>query len=204
MLILTLPDLLGWVLLACPPSPPVLLFGRLLTGIASGGYLPTVHRFTGQICQGHNLNQLALLPLPVVAFGTLVFYILGLAMHPGQAAAACIAVPTILAVSLLCLADAPAWLLTVGRDHEALAALEKLRAGDTGTAVSELVALQREVCADRRKCVIFLSNVVLVLRFHLLALLIFQKEYSFKHYQHLHHQTVLQIGKEPGAKPGPD
>jgi len=145
LLILTLPDLLGWVLLACPPSPPLLLFGRLLTGIASGGYLPTVRRFTGQICQGHNLTQLSLLPLPVVAFGTLIFYILGLAMHPGQAAAACIAVPTILAVSLLCLADAPAWLLTVGRDHEALAALEKLRAGDTGTAVSELVLLQREV-----------------------------------------------------------
>jgi len=145
LLILTLPDLLGWVLLACPPSPPILLFGRLLTGIASGGYLPTVHRFTGQICQRHNLTQLALLPLPFVAFGTLVFYILGLAMHPGQAAAVCIAVPTILAVSLLCLADAPAWLLTVGRDHEALAALEKLRAGDTGTAVSELVALQRQV-----------------------------------------------------------
>ena len=145
LLILTLPDLLGWVLLACPPSPPLLLFGRLLTGMASGGYLPAVRRFTSQLCQEQNLNQLSLLPLPVVAFGTLVFYILGLAMHPGQAAAACIAVPTILAVSLLCLADAPAWLLAVGQDHEALAALEKLRGGDTGTAVSELVALQREV-----------------------------------------------------------
>jgi len=145
LLVLTLPDLLGWVLLACPPSPPLLLFGRLLTGIASGGYLPTVRRFTGQLCQDHNLTQLSLLPLPFLAFGTLVFYIIGLAMHPGQAAAACIAVPTILAVSLLCLADTPAWLLAVGRDHEALAALEKLRGGDTGTAVSELVALQREV-----------------------------------------------------------
>merc|ERR1719382_2217093 len=145
LLVLTLPDLLGWVLLACPPSPPLLLFGRLLTGIASGGYLPTVRRFTGQLCQDHNLTQLSLLPMPFLAFGTLVFYIIGLAMHPGQAAAACIAVPTILAVSLLCLADTPAWLLAVGRDHEALAALEKLRGGDTATAVSELVALQREV-----------------------------------------------------------
>ena len=145
LLVLTLPDLLGWVLLACPPSPPLLLFGRLLTGIASGGYLPTVRRFTGQLCHDHNITQLSLLPLPFLAFGTLVFYIIGLAMHPGQAAAACIAVPTILAVSLLCLADTPAWLLAVGRDHEALAALEKLRGGDTATAVSELVALQREV-----------------------------------------------------------
>jgi len=145
LLILTLPDLLGWVLLACPPSPPLLLFGRLLTGIASGGYFPTVRKFTGQLCQPHNLTQLSLLPLPSIAFGTLLFYILGLAMHPGQAAAACIAVPIILVVSLLCLADAPAWLLCIGRDHEALAALEKLRAGDTGNAVSELVVLQRKV-----------------------------------------------------------
>ena len=145
LLLLTLPDLLGWVLLACPPSPPLLFFGRLLTGVASGGYLPTIRKFTGQLCQQHHLAQLSLLPLPVIAFGTLTFYILGLTMHPGHASAVCIAVPTIFAVSLLFLADSPAWLLSQGQDHLAMVALEKLRGGDTGTAISEFMVLQREV-----------------------------------------------------------
>jgi len=144
LLLLTLPDLLGWVLLACPPSPPLLFFGRLLTGVASGGYLPTIRKFTGQLCQQHHLAQLSLLPLPVIAFGTLTFYILGLTMHPGHASAVCIAVPTIFAVSLLFLADSPAWLLSQGQDHLAMVALEKLRGGDTGTAISEFMVLQRE------------------------------------------------------------
>ena len=98
-------------------------------------------------------------------------------MHPGQAAAACIAVPTILAVSLLCLADAPAWLLTVGRDHEALAALEKLRAGDTGTAVAELVALQREV---RGEMFVFGLKIQLAFLFlWLSSLLLFSQMWSW-------------------------
>ena len=66
-------------------------------------------------------------------------------MHPGHASAVCIAVPTIFAVSLLFLADSPAWLLSQGQDHLAMVALEKLRGGDTGTAISEFMVLQREV-----------------------------------------------------------
>jgi len=145
LLLLCLPDLLGWLLLAAPPSPPLLFLGRLLTGMASGGYFPLVRCLTWEVSQEHHRSLLSLLPLPAMGLGTLIIYNLGLLLHPGHIAAVCVAIPLLLGFLLLFVRDTPLWLLREGRDHQALGALERLRGGDTGTAVAELVGLQREV-----------------------------------------------------------
>lgn len=145
LLLLTIPDLLGWVLLACPPSTLLLLLGRLLTGLATGGYLPTIRHFTCEVAQEERRPLLLLLPLPSMALGTLLVYSLGLLLSPSQAAILLTTAPVLLAVSMVILRDTPYWLQSLGRDGDALSALQRLRGGDTGAAVTELVALQRQM-----------------------------------------------------------
>lgn len=109
LLLLTLPDLLGWVCLACPVSAPLLLLGRLLTGLAAGGYLPTIRCFTTEVTEEDRRPLLLLLPLPSMGLGTLLVYSLGLLLTPGQVAVLVTVVPVILAMAMVVLRDTPVW-----------------------------------------------------------------------------------------------
>ena len=42
MLILTIPDILGWILIAAAQNLPMILTGRFLQGFAAAGYSPSI------------------------------------------------------------------------------------------------------------------------------------------------------------------
>jgi MFS family permease len=145
VIILTLPDLVGWILLASPSSTPLLLVGRLLTGLAAGGYLPTVLSFVTEIsCPSHR-SLLSLLPLPTAGLGTLLAYSLGLLLTPAHLALLCALVPALLALALTFTSDSPLWLLTLDKEEAAVFALGKLRGGDSASAVSEVLKIQHRM-----------------------------------------------------------
>lgn len=142
LLLLTLPNLLGWILLACPPSPYLLLLGRLLTGISAGGSLPSVLALTRELVLEEHRPLLSLLPLPAAGLGTLLAYSLGLLLAPGTLALIATLVPVVLAIGLAASKDSPYRLAEQGRDGEALMGLQRLRGGNAATAVAELMSLQ--------------------------------------------------------------
>ena len=74
LILLALPDLTGWVLIASSPSLSLLLAGRLLTGIAAGGYFSNIQIYVAEICQARHRGWLAGLTMPVMATGVLAIH----------------------------------------------------------------------------------------------------------------------------------
>jgi len=146
VILLTVPDLLGWILLATPTSFPLLMLGRILTGVSAGGYFPNIQRYIIEVSSRQHLPLLSLLPLPTTGLGVLLSYSLGLLLLPSQVCLVCAVIPTLLAVTLTCCTeDSPLWLVTADRDQEAVSALGKLRGGNASDAVSEVLQMQHKM-----------------------------------------------------------
>lgn len=146
VILLTVPDLLGWILLASPTSFPLLMFGRILTGVSAGGYFPNIQSYVMEVSSSQHLPLLSLLPLPTTGLGVLLTYSLGLLLPPAQVCLVCAFIPAVLAVTLTCCTtDSPLWLVTADRDQEAVSALSKLRGGHAADAVSEVLQIQHKM-----------------------------------------------------------
>jgi len=146
VVLMTVPDLLGWILLATPSSFPLLMLGRICTGISAGGYFPNIQRYVKEVCSRPHLPLLSLLPLPTIGLGVLLSYSLGLLLLPTQVCLVSAVIPTLLAVTLTCCTeDSPLWLVTADRDQEAVSALGKLRGGNAADAVSEVLQMQHKM-----------------------------------------------------------
>lgn len=144
IILLSIPDVIGWILLASPPSTPLLMIGRFLTGVAAGGYFPNVYSYVREISSVEHRHLLSLLPLPATGLGVLLIYSLSLVLLPDQVALLCAALPTVLAIALTFTDDSPIWLLTMDKNQEAVSAVGKLRGGDTTQAVSEILQIQQK------------------------------------------------------------
>lgn len=146
----TLPDMLGWLLVAgtalAPPAmaAPLLLAGRALTGVAAASHLSLAQVYVAETVQTEHRGWMAGLAVPIASIGVMAMYVLGswLAWH--HVAAACLLPPALLAVLLCFMVDTPHSLLLRGREKEAHAAMEQLRGGDT-SAIQELHLIQGSV-----------------------------------------------------------
>jgi len=153
LLVSTLPDMLGWLLMAAtylaPPSAslPLLLTGRALTGLASAGYLSSGQIFVAESVQTEHRGWLAGLALPLGSMGVMLMYVLGSWLSWSHSAAASAAFPIVLAASLVFLNDTPYSLFMQGREKQAHAAMEKLRSGDPA-AMAEVFHIQESVERD--------------------------------------------------------
>lgn len=144
LLLLCGPDLLGWFLVAVNQNYHTLIIARLLTGLSAGGYISKVQSYTKEICSPQYLNLLSLLHLPSTGVGILLVYSLGLLLPPNQVAIFAVLVPVMLAINLSWTWDTPYWLVSTGRQQEALLAVAKLRGGDTSGALQEVLRIQHE------------------------------------------------------------
>merc|ERR1711881_585310 len=77
LLLLTVPDILGWVLIASAQNLPMILVGRFLQGFASAGYSPSIWVYVAEIAQPQHRGTLGAITLPALATGTLLCYCLG-------------------------------------------------------------------------------------------------------------------------------
>merc|ERR1719384_587144 len=140
ILILTIPDILGWLLIAASQNLPMILVGRFLQGFASAGYSPSIWVYVAEIAQPQYRGVLSAITMPALATGTLLSYCLGAIIDWHFVAIIAAAIPIILIPGLLLISNSPYWYLQQGEDKKALQAIEKFRAADVN-GLSELLAI---------------------------------------------------------------
>ena len=130
LLMLAVPDLLGWLVMATSTNIGMLLGSRFLSGCAGGGYILCVQVYVGEISQTEQRAWLLALSAPITALGVLAMYVSSDLLPWHLAAASCAPLPAILAVVMIYYWDSPPWLARSSRPHLARAALVQYRGED--------------------------------------------------------------------------
>merc|ERR1712018_1073692 len=77
LIMLAVPDMVAWVLIASAQNIPMMLIGRFLSGFSAAGYSPSIQTYIAEIAQPQHRGWLGGLTTPILAFGTLISYGLG-------------------------------------------------------------------------------------------------------------------------------
>ncbi|XP_068887671.1 solute carrier family 2, facilitated glucose transporter member 6 isoform X4 [Aphelocoma coerulescens] len=129
-----LPSALGYALLAGAQGLWMLLLGRLLTGYAGGVTSASIPVYISEISHPGVRGMLGACPQIMAVLGSLVLYALGLVLDWRWLAVAG-EVPVLAMVLLLCfMPNSPRFLLSQGKEDEALGSLCWLRGEDTDYA----------------------------------------------------------------------
>uniref|UniRef100_A0A8C3QAX3 Solute carrier family 2 member 6 n=1 Tax=Geospiza parvula TaxID=87175 RepID=A0A8C3QAX3_GEOPR len=126
-----LPSALGYALLAGAQGLWMLLLGRVLTGYAGGVTSASIPVYISEISHPGVRGMLGACPQIMAVLGSLVLYALGLVLDWRWLAVAG-EVPVLAMVLLLCfMPNSPRFLLSQGKEEEALGSLCWLRGQDT-------------------------------------------------------------------------
>ncbi|XP_068067215.1 solute carrier family 2, facilitated glucose transporter member 6 [Anomalospiza imberbis] len=126
-----LPSALGYALLAGAQGLWMLLLGRVLTGYAGGVTSASIPVYISEISHPGVRGMLGACPQIMAVLGSLVLYALGLVLDWRWLAVAG-EVPVLAMVLLLCfMPNSPRFLLSQGKEEEALGSLCWLRGEDT-------------------------------------------------------------------------
>ncbi|NWY96931.1 GTR6 protein, partial [Loxia curvirostra] len=129
-----LPSALGYALLAGAQGLWMLLLGRVLTGYAGGVTSASIPVYISEISHPGVRGMLGACPQIMAVLGSLVLYALGLILDWRWLAMAG-EVPVLAMVLLLCfMPNSPRFLLSQGKEEEALSSLCWLRGEDTDYA----------------------------------------------------------------------
>ncbi|XP_038012500.1 solute carrier family 2, facilitated glucose transporter member 6 [Motacilla alba alba] len=129
-----LPSALGYALLAGAQGLWMLLLGRVLTGYAGGVTSASIPVYISEISHPGVRGMLGACPQIMAVLGSLVLYALGLVLDWRWLAVAG-EVPVLAMVLLLCfMPNSPRFLLSQGKEEEALGSLRWLRGEDTDYA----------------------------------------------------------------------
>jgi len=140
LLFLTLPDAVGWVIIAASFNLYTVYVGRFLTGFASAGYIPSVLIYVAEISQPQHRGLLSAITLPAVAMGSLLAYCLGSLIPWNMVAIVGVVIPIVLMPGLFMVSNSPHWYLKKGQEKLAVQAMEKFRSSDAN-GLSELLAI---------------------------------------------------------------
>ncbi|XP_009997267.1 PREDICTED: LOW QUALITY PROTEIN: solute carrier family 2, facilitated glucose transporter member 6 [Chaetura pelagica] len=129
-----LPSALGYALMAGAQGFGMLLLGRVLTGYAGGVTAASIPVYISEISHPGVRGMLGACPQIMAVLGSLILYALGLALDWRWLAVAG-EVPVLAMIILLCfMPNSPRFLLSQGKDDEALRSLCWLRGKDTDYA----------------------------------------------------------------------
>jgi len=140
LLLLTVPDICGWILIAASQNLSMMLVGRLLCGLAAAGYIPAILIFVAEIAQPHHRGWLTAVAVPSMGLGTLLAYTLGSVTCWHWVAVTAAAFPVLLIPGLLFLSDSPYWYLQQTDEKKALKVMERFRSADSNS-LNELLAI---------------------------------------------------------------
>jgi len=127
LILLAIPDLLGWILVASSQNLGMMLAGRFLAGFAAAGYSPNIQIYVGEITQPQHRGWLSGLTVPITAIGVLTMYVVGSWLPWHFAAASCTPAPMLMVICLMFYWDSPYWYAHIGMDKWAHEALEQFR-----------------------------------------------------------------------------
>ncbi|XP_032089122.1 solute carrier family 2, facilitated glucose transporter member 6 [Thamnophis elegans] len=126
----SLPSVIGFFLMASAHEVWMLLVGRLLTGFAGGVTSAAIPVYISEISHPGIRGALGSCPQIMAVLGALFLYALGLGV-PWRWLAVAGEVPVLLMISLLfVMPDSPRFLISKGKEDEALRALRWLRGKD--------------------------------------------------------------------------
>ncbi|KAL1121999.1 hypothetical protein AAG570_003407 [Ranatra chinensis] len=163
LLLVNLPAVVGWALLALTPSLYRVYIGRLLTGLAVGlSSIPA----TVYISEGATASLRGLLAAGTsvaISAGVAIVYLLGLIFKERWelVAGICGAFPVVSSLLVFWLVpESPVWYMSKGRYEEASASLKVFRGTDSQTRVQEeLDAMAERARVCRSKSVTLLASV---------------------------------------------
>ncbi|KAH0615474.1 hypothetical protein JD844_004763 [Phrynosoma platyrhinos] len=124
------PSVIGYLCMAGAQEIWMLLVGRLLTGFAGGVTSASIPVYISEISHPRVRGTLGSCPQLMAVLGALFLYALGLVL-PWRWLAVAGAVPVVFMVILLCfMPNSPRFLISKGKEEEALCALKWLRGED--------------------------------------------------------------------------
>lgn len=161
LMMLALPDLLGWILCASAQNLWMMLAGRFLVGLSAAGYSPNIQIFVAEITEARHRGWLSGLTMPMMSIGVLMMYTMGSWLPWHYAAAICTGLPVLLELAVYNLYDSPYWYFSIGKEKSAHSAIEKFR-GPGSNLVSEIFTIQQHVESVKMEEQSFLSAVITI------------------------------------------
>ncbi|KAJ4445679.1 hypothetical protein ANN_12363, partial [Periplaneta americana] len=153
MLLINLPFLLGWVLMATASSFAMLCIALVLLGITAGLIEAPLSTYIGEVCQPSIRGVMSCMSSVMYQLGSLLVLLMGTLTDWRTTAVICTSIPVVTAVCLLLwlswlthaqVPEAPIWLISKGRIKDAEKALCWLRGWEHRSAVlqelSEMVS----------------------------------------------------------------
>jgi len=131
LMLLAIPDIFGWILVASSQNLGMMLAGRFLLGFAAAGYSPNIQIFVAEITQSQHRGWMSGLTIPITAIGVLTMYVVGSILPWHFAAASCTPAPIMMVISLMFYWDSPYWYAHIGKEKCAHQALEQFRGSHT-------------------------------------------------------------------------
>lgn len=147
IIILAVPDLIGWIFIAAAQNLPMMLIGRFLNGFCAAGFSPSIQIYIAEIAQPQHRGWLSAITMPALAFGAIVAYCLGSVISWHWVALIGVFVPLFLIPGVCCLYDSPYWYLQNNQDRKAVEVIQKFRAPDAN-GLGELLAISENLKVD--------------------------------------------------------
>ncbi|XP_047120539.1 facilitated trehalose transporter Tret1-like [Schistocerca piceifrons] len=143
------PFALGGVLLVQGRTLGWLVAGRLLAGVGSGGVLAVAPHYVAEVAQERHRGALGTVFAIQLNMGILLAYLVGAVATYRSVCALCIALPTVFVAAWTALPETPQYLLSRGRDVDALRSLRWLRGTDYDVE-EELERLKKSAASPSR------------------------------------------------------
>ena len=151
----------GSVLCGTAPSPAILIFGRVVLGVAIGIASFTAPLYLAEIAPEKIRGAMISLYQLMITIGILVAFLSDTAFsYSGnwRWMLGVIAIPgALFLLGVLLLPDSPRWLMMRGRKAEAVVVLTRLR-GDAAVVVSEVADIEEQLKTPQRGWHLFLQN----------------------------------------------
>ncbi|XP_068084591.1 facilitated trehalose transporter Tret1-like [Anabrus simplex] len=145
MLALTVPFLLGWIIITAAQSVGVIYFARILLGFAVGAVFTVCPMYVGEIAESNVRGALGSLMQLFVTFGFLYVYCIGPYSSYTALGMACTVLPIVFFCVMYVVPASPYYLVAQGRTEEAATALQWLRQTPAQEVREELEDIQESV-----------------------------------------------------------
>lgn len=157
MLLLTIPFVIGWLLIIFASSVTMIYIGRFITGMAGGAFCVSAPMYTSEIAEKDIRGALGSYFQLLLTVGILFAYIMGLAVPPKTYTIVLSIIPLVFFVAFLFQPETPVYRMKQKRETEAREALIRLR-GTAYDVDAELRDIKLAIEAEERNKVSFFDS----------------------------------------------
>lgn len=144
MIALIAPFMVGWALVIWAQNFAMLFAGRLLLGIAGGGFCVSCPQYSSEIAEKEIRGFVGTFFQVLVNVGILFVYTIGAFMSVFWTSLICAGIPVIFGMTFVFVPESPVYLVTKKREMEAFNALKWFR-GENYDPAEEINALKEEI-----------------------------------------------------------